>query len=527
MVPTRSCMNVYFRRARATFRWWNLGIAVLIIFALFHGLEIRSDIVEFKKEPRREPANPGSIMNSVALLSGELPGYSGWARSERTLAGFFSITSYSTPEPRSGDDFSVSVQCSGHEDCEKASSLFFLRAYGPSVISGIVENKGGGLYTMKFRPMDPGIYTIEVVLSFSNPLAFELFPLPDNLEEPGYEGYLLPGFPFKIDVGSNNDRKASVNSHCSFDQLVEDSADSARSKARWNVISKANGQGYHSRTMNDPVSEAGYKANTNSIGIQMSYDYSPNCTLIPSSTFEEKGLSHPFHKCSEKELKVIFIGDSVMRVQWNRFDELVTGIPYVTTDYINLYGGYRRCERFGPDIKTKLQTIYEKAPNAAKAIIFNTGLHDIHRLCGREWVEDRTKYLDPGVLASNFSCIFEYRAIVKDFADLIYRQSSDLKIFQSSTAAWPKYGNYGIQWSFDTQKMPLDPSFVSPFNDVAYDVLKAYSDKIQIMDGFWITHPRPDNREIGDIGNKLSHPGLEVQGAMARIWSMLILERVC
>jgi hypothetical protein len=524
---TRSSMRNLLQRARASFRWWNVGVALLILFAWFNAMEIRSTRnIALKKEYRLGPPAAGSM----ALLPGELPGYSGWARSERTLAGYFSITSYSSLQPRPGDEFALSIQCSGHEDCPKGNSLFFLRAYGPSVISGIVVNEGGGLYTMKFQPMDPGMYTVEVVLAFSSPQAFDLFPLPDNVPEPGYEGYLLPGFPFEINVGDTDKTKqvaGAPKAHCKFSHLVEDSAVSALSKARWNVISKANGPDYDSMTINDPVSQAGYKANTNSIGIQMSYDYAPDCTLIPTHAFEKQGFSHPFHQCGEKELKVVFIGDSVMRVQWNRFDELVKDIPKITTDYINLYGGYRRCEKLGPDIKSKLETIYGKAPNAAKAIIFNTGLHDIHRLCGREWADDRKEYMDQDVLASKFSCLAEYRTIIKDFADLIKRVPADLRIFQSTTAAWPKYGNYGIQWSFGAQLLPLDPSFVSPFNDIAYDVLKAYNDKIQIMDGYWITYPRPDNREVGDVGNKLSHPGLEVQGAMARIWSMLILERVC
>lgn len=503
-------------------------MALLILFAIFNAMEVRSTTnIEQKKEPR---LGPRSSENSMDLVSGELPGYTGWARSERTLAGYFSITSYSTLQPRPGADFEVSVQCKGHEECAKGKALFFLRAYGPSVISGVVVNEGAGLYKMKFRPMDAGIYTIEVVLAFSNPHGIDVFPLSDNLEEPGYEGYSLPGFPFEIKVGDNDETNKSngaLKAHCKFERLVEDSAISARIKARWKVIRKANGPGYNSMTMNDPISADGYRENSNSIGIQMSYDYSPNCTLIPSQAFEKQGSSHPFHQCGEKELKVVFIGDSVMRVQWNRFDELVEEIPTVTTDYINLYGGYRRCEKLGPEIKGKLETIYAKNPNAAKAIIFNTGLHDIHRLCGREWVEDRTDYMDPNTLASNFSCLAEYTSIINDFAELIYHVPADLRIFQSSTAAWPKYGNYGIQWSLGAQRLPLDPSFVLPFNVIAYDILKAYSEKIQIMDGYWITYARPDNREVGDVGNKLSHPGLEVQGAMARIWSMLILERVC
>lgn len=216
-----------------------------------------------------------------------------------------------------------------------------------------------------------------------------------------------------------------------------------------------------------------------------------------------------------------------MRVQWNRFDELRRDIQGVSTDYINIYGGYRMCERQDPNIKQKLDKIYAKSENSAKAIIFNTGMHDIHRLCGSEWMEDRKNYIDESVLAANFSCMREYESIVKDFADWISSVPADLRVFQSTTSAWPKYGNYGIEWPYGAQLLPLDSSFVAPFNEIAFTVLQEYRKTIQIMDGFWITHSRPDNREIGEIGKKLSHPGLEVQGAMARIWSMMILEKLC
>jgi len=391
--------------------------------------------------------------------------------------------------------------------------------------------KDEGKYEMKLIPLDPGVYTVEVVLSFSSPNAFSSFPLASGTPEPAYEGYLLPGFPIRINVNINSANTGGRTNDavplCSFRQLVETSPNSVLSKARWHVDSKANERGYTSSLAGKRVSKEGYKQSTNSIGIQMSYDYSPNCTLLASRSFQKQGSSHPFHQCESKDIKVIFIGDSVMRVQWNRFDELVKGIPSVSTDYISLYGGYRMCERQDPTISQKLDAIYAKSENSVKAIIFNTGMHDIHRLCGSEWFEDRKNYIDESVLSADFSCMREYESIIKDFADLISSVPADLKIFQSTTSAWPKYGNYGIQWPFGAQLLPLDSSFVAPFNEIAFTVLREYHKTIQIMDGFWITHSRPDNREVEEIGKKLSHPGLEVQGAMAIIWSMMILEKIC
>jgi len=122
----------------------------------------------------------------------------------------------------------------------------------------------------------------------------------------------------------------------------------------------------------------------------------------------------------------------------------------------------------------------------------------------------------------------EYRALLRDFADAIKEFPAELKVFQSTTAAWPKYGNFGIAWEQNPQRMPLVSDFSAVFNEIAFEVLADYKkDGIDIVDGYWITYPRPDNREIGDIGNKLSHPGVEVLSAMTRTWAMLVIDRVC
>mmetsp|Transcript_48614 Transcript_48614/g.117575 ORF Transcript_48614/g.117575 Transcript_48614/m.117575 type:complete len:87 (-) Transcript_48614:68-328(-) len=85
--------------------------------------------------------------------------------------------------------------------------------------------------------------------------------------------------------------------------------------------------------------------------------------------------------------------------------------------------------------------------------------------------------------------------------------------------------------------MPLVSDFAAAFNDIAFDVIlsnekkndgnKRSDDGISIMDGYWITYSRPDNREFGDIGKKLSHPGREVLSSMTRRWAMMILQQLC
>jgi hypothetical protein len=110
---------------------------------------------------------------------------------------------------------------------------------------------------------------------------------------------------------------------------------------------------------------------------------------------------------------------------------------------------------------------------------------------------------------------------------MIKSYDAEFKVFQSTTAAWPKYGNFGVDWPMGGQLMPMATDVIPFFNDIAYGILKDNFLEIDLMDGYWITYSRPDNREVGTVGSKLSHPGLEVLSAMARIWSMLILQRAC
>ena len=81
--------------------------------------------------------------------------------------------------------------------------------------------------------------------------------------------------------------------------------------------------------------------------------------------------------------------------------------------------------------------------------------------------------------------------------------------------------------------MPVATEFIGFFNDIAYDVMKDSFPTIPVMDGYWISYARPDNREIS-VGNKkalekkLSHPGMEVVFTLLRQWTSIIVQsKVC
>jgi hypothetical protein len=419
--------------------------------------------------------------------------------------------------------------------------LFYLRAYGPAIVPGIVRqhvvdnvDDDNGLYHTSFVFYDPGLYTVEVVLTFSNPPPISAFPLNEESEQPAYEGFLLPGFPLLVRAQESNQtqhEKYDVqNKLCTFDDLIVSSAMSAMNQARWKVMGRSNGQGYSSK--NTPVSRTGYVTNHNSLGMHMEYQYISGC-ILPSNATYDKGITMRNHandlfgQCSRK-VQIVHIGDSVLKWQMEKLRTLANGhLDNVQFHFLSLHRGFRRNQILGPsNVQRFLQDIRRKYPNDTISILFNTGLHDIHQLCGAENANDRHQYLNASIPDSEFSCLAEYRFLLNEFVDIIQRFPAELKMFQSSTTAWPKYGNWNIEWDHHSQRMPLVSDFVAAFNDVAFDVLSK-KEGINIMDGYWITYSRPDNREYGSIGKKLSHPGEEVLVVMARIWAKMILDRVC
>ena len=81
--------------------------------------------------------------------------------------------------------------------------------------------------------------------------------------------------------------------------------------------------------------------------------------------------------------------------------------------------------------------------------------------------------------------------------------------------------------------MPVSTEFVAFFNDIVFDVMKESFPTIPIMDGYWVSYARPDNREINmgpkqALAKKMSHPGNEVVLAMLRSWVTVVTQsEVC
>lgn len=506
----------------------------------------------------------------LTLAAGELPGYTGWARPSETFAASVNILDPFQDTGRVGESWKATIRCGM---CSQDKQMwFYVRAYGPSIISGRVsqiENKHeiGRLYHLTLQPfLDPGVYVVELVVAFSAVPSLSSFPLR-NQSSPGYEGYLVPGFPMYVSVSE------AITSHtplplCSVSQLCRE-IDSASTRlqqtppthARWKVTKSnrlsASGGSQKSVTL------SGYQQSLNSIGVQLQYERN-DCEISPrtpkqrvkilnscvdqmlktrSATFNEAMSS----RSSNVALEIVLIGDSVLRLQKELVElwiqQSMNAPETIKVTFAELYGGIIRCSRIGSTTRKSILDLFEPTSNHRRVVLWNSGMHDIHRLCGNEWSEDRESYLSNKEMGMSCRDLYKSVALPELWATIEAIPSVSFIGFMTTTAAWPKFGNYGVGWDpSKEQSLPLDSGFVDEFNRLAVDFLQAVVTKkgrsstpviLLKDDHFWMTLSRPDNREVGssnanrNIGKKMSHPGAEVIEAMVNIWLMLIAQWLC
>ncbi|KAL3796875.1 hypothetical protein HJC23_008828 [Cyclotella cryptica] len=548
--------------------------------------------------------------NPYALSPGELPGYTGWARPEQTLAGYFRMASTapssSSSHPQNsryhsilplGQPFTLLLHCLHDENmtyyaCPPTGGAFFyVRAYGPSVITGTVVDHSNSSYLIALFPPEAGEYTVEVVVTFSAPLNVRDFPLRRNRadaaekleeeDEPGYEGYLVHGFPiFILVLEEERDDAADPlfppphevdKPWCNLTQLTETSPLSSLTAGHWRVIDHVGRSIHHPLTPDEAsVSLDGYRMGLNSLGVRMQYVYE-ECELMHIRDIVGDGRGHVMKAClrelgyldevlveaknqsgaaspmsvSEEHdnvhgVDVIFIGDSVMKLEMGFFTKLLGGsmtshaMRGVNITYIETNGGiHSTLSNIIATLKT-LQTINERGQSKKsgflrkRLILFNSGLHDIDILCSSKRRRSRNVTITS---VNNASCADAYRDVLMRLVQFIDAYPAEIKVFRTTTAGWPKYGNYGFTWpASEMQPQSRSTHTVNHFNEIAHDIIRKYSSSIYITDGYWITLPRPDHTQTSEhnqVGKHLVHPGYEVLSVFARKWLMLILWSVC
>jgi hypothetical protein len=408
-----------------------------------------------------------------------------------------------------------------------------------------VTDHRNGTYDVIFLPMDEGIYTVEVVLTFSNPPPFSDFPMRD-FTEPAYEGYMLPAFPFTVAVTEQEPYSLTSLSKpqgslpmCTMSDLLESSSTSSLETGRWVVaekmIDRPFSQGSRFLDHNGNITLGGYQRGENSLGVRM--DYRPtNCTLIDETAVTS---AHILEECMEqseldfssRQLHILLVGDSNFEAQYNwardtQGDAAVVFGGKARVSYVDAKYGLKKML---PQIKEDMIKIYDTDSKSGRSyhyiVIMNSGLHDINLLCGAEYFGFQIDFAARGV----GQCIDFYRSLLRDFAGVVKSFPSALTVFQTTTAAWPKWGTFGNSWpANEKQPLPFSSSFAEHFNTIAWEVMKEFD--IPVMDAYWLSLSRPDNREANaknDIARKMAHAGPEVYSVLVRKWAMVALETIC
>lgn len=483
--------------------------------------------------------------NVINLSAGELPGYTGWPRPERTLVSHFYIDDFDKHQSdriEAGKKLSFKVRCN-HQECSQGGAHFYLRAYGPAVITGVILDNKDGSYFISFYPHDPGTYTVEVVLAFSNTPEWNSFP-PENKfganVEPMYEGFLVPGFPRQIQVHPQLKKENTKvrKQICTLDQLTESNSYSAFRKGRWVVVDTIRSKSHRLATPNpNKITLSGYQAGHNSLGVTM--DYEPNdCALLPMKSIFKDNKTEPnildkclldigIHTSKKVSIRLILIGDSVMLGE-ERFMKTVLNTEVAKNlkiEYLDTSKGLYFTLNSTID---KLEKIKQQNPKERRFIYFNTGLHDTDRMCATYTTISRN---DMDVERGSFVCLEMYRKLMQKLVVYLGEYPAEFRVFRSTTAGWLRYGNFGFSWKpAGKQGFATSPNFVVKLNEIAFDVINSSGYPIDIIDGFWITLPRPDNTEsskLNKAGKHMVHPGVEVYTAMCKKWFTFFMRRMC
>jgi hypothetical protein len=116
----------------------------------------------------------------------------------------------------------------------------------------------------------------------------------------------------------------------------------------------------------------------------------------------------------------------------------------IRASYLDLSGGALRCNLIGgsdQNVTRFFQSILARKDESLEkperyVVLFNTGMHDIHRLCSHEFAADRLTYLgnEATDTSKGFHCVMTYRVAVEGLAAEVLNFPADLRVFQSTTA---------------------------------------------------------------------------------------------
>jgi len=426
-----------------------------------------------------------SRTDPLTLRPSDLPGYTGWGRPSTSLAPLFQIVGASPSNAaQTGQNWTVTIECrypsspanlgvtvedAFEKRCRTGGSFFYVRAYGKSILPGLVHDYGNGTYDITILPFDAGVYYLEVVMTFSNPPPVSIMPIEQQLAknyDMGYEGYMLPGFPVEFEVRQSEIEVVDNDRPCTIEDLRLPTSRNQRKPwemGRWVLLDKnresymdfgddtAEKQQLRNATQRVQRMENSiggvdmltrYQSGINSVGFQM--DYRPNtCRLMskqeaadagtPDLVMESKrrAVSEPsavvVPNLRSDDFKVIMIGDSNMNIQYEFLNSMFGGAFKGKAEFISDKGGLLVTIA---DIKKRLSQL--AADRTTKYyLIANAGLHDLDRLCTSSRATERAEYLT--VSDREFFCTRQYEKSLREFLEVIGDFPAELKVWETTT----------------------------------------------------------------------------------------------
>jgi len=505
-----------------TFAAFTLLCALLSIDLAYRYISVTGAYGALEQvEERSEEDLSVTKLSPLNLHAGELPTYSGWPRPSSTVAYHFRIQdACPTSLPSSSSvSWSCTIKCPSCATNNMSSTWFYIRAYGPAIVAGHAQKVGVNEYKLSLPPLiDAGSYVIEAIVTFSNVPPMKSFPMKDA---PLYEGYTLHDFPKNLQVTEILNTTQEQLRPCSLKQLFREPDTS-----RWRITAR---NAYQSSFQQSSIYESYIKGDGGS-GYHAAYERS-DCDIpkIDVSKWKRglKKLCEETH-CQKAVAEIVLIGDSTMNQMFESIQTVFRDIPLIRILFVSVWGGVIRCFRTGN--KTDISSVFDASISSSRRVVlWNSGLHEIHRLCGFEFARDRASYLTEKELKQ--PCTEVYQKALEMLHNATQIIPSAMTVFSLTQASWPKYGTHAMNWSgLRGQHLPLDPGFVFEFNKIATAFAMAHNVSILQNGAYAMTLSRPDHRELskkGGMGKKMAHPGVDVVSQLTKVtlhWAWQVLK---
>ena len=447
-----------------------------------------------------------------ALGPSELPGYTGWVRPLATRARAFRLARVDGYDPRTAQPppARLTFWLEG-----PSGAALFARALGPGLEANFSSERANGSYAIELELRDPGAWHVEVIVEFSHaPRTSRRFPSDGGNSDPSYEGYPIRGSPFAIELPASEQPAAPL-------AVCNTSAQAAAYRGRWRLSRRAVvSSDDEVRTQRrlapkeEPIAHAGR--------LDLRFEHvGAGCQLMdPRRLLNDcgDGSWRGGGASNWRPPHVVLLGDSTMRMQYLALHTwlLEQQLSGWRLSYVELLDGM--AVNLARALATMRAVAADTDANTHRLVVhFNSGLHDIDKYCGNMgWAKAFRK--SHGFALDTGDCVAEYGVRLGTLRDGVRALAPALAVFRTSTAGWPKWGNWGFAFNnaaSAAQPYTSSPRFVSRFNAEAHRVMAdsaAAAADVVVLDAFAPSLPRADHtqRTTLEIGKHMVHHGREV-----------------